>query len=169
MRFVHYLQHWLGGTGARLQVPDFVPIMHPIRQWADTFPWAALVRAIEQSFDTRFPKKSPRGRRPVPIRVAWVTQTTGASDGSIACARTLPSCMPVASETIRSIPRKPILSYPRPSASFVAALTKPLWMSCSPSKPPQQWQRGWSVRRISSSIPSPVNRQPTGHRCHDAV
>ncbi len=34
MRFVHYLQHWLGGTGIRLQVTDFVPVMHPIRQWA---------------------------------------------------------------------------------------------------------------------------------------
>lgn len=69
MRFVRYLQHWLSGTGARLQVTDFVPLMHPIRQWADTFPWAALVRAIEQSFNTRFPTQSPRGRRPVPLRV----------------------------------------------------------------------------------------------------
>ena len=50
MRFGRYLQHWLGGTGARLQVTDFVPVMHPIRQWADTFPWAALVSAIEQKF-----------------------------------------------------------------------------------------------------------------------
>ena len=25
MRFVCYLQHWLRGTGARLQVTDFVP------------------------------------------------------------------------------------------------------------------------------------------------
>lgn len=69
MRFVRYLPHWLSGTGARLQVTDFVPVMHPIRQWADTFPWAALVRAIEQSFNTRFPTQSPRGRRPVPLRV----------------------------------------------------------------------------------------------------
>ena len=74
MHFVRYLQPWLGGTGARLQVTDFVPVMHPIRQWADTFPWAALVRAIEQSFDTRFPKKSPRGRRPVPIRVLFALE-----------------------------------------------------------------------------------------------
>lgn len=69
MRFVRYLPHWLSGTGARLQVTDFVPVMHPIRQGADTFPWAALVRAIEQSFNTRFPTQSPRGRRPVPLRV----------------------------------------------------------------------------------------------------
>ena len=90
MRFVHYLQYWLGGTGAHLQVADFVPSMHPIRQWADTFPWAALVRTIEQSFDRRFPKKSPRGRRPVPIRVLFALELLkhelGASDEDI-CQR----------------------------------------------------------------------------------
>jgi hypothetical protein len=87
MRFVRSLQHWLGGTGARLQVTDFVPGMHPIRQWADTFPWAALVSASEQSFDKRFPKKSPRGRRPVPIRVLCALEllkhALGASDEDI--------------------------------------------------------------------------------------
>jgi hypothetical protein len=87
MRFVHYLQHWLGGTGAHLQGTDFVPVMHPIRQWADTFPWAALVRAIEQSFDRRFPKKSSRGRRPVPIRVLFALEllkpALGVSDEDI--------------------------------------------------------------------------------------
>jgi hypothetical protein len=87
MRFVRYLQHWLGGTGARLQVTDFVPVLHPIRQWADTFPWAALVSAIEQRFDQRCPKKSPRGRRPVPIRVLCalelLTHALGASDAEI--------------------------------------------------------------------------------------
>ena len=84
MRFVRYLQHWLGGTGSRLQVTDFVPVMHPLRQWADTFPWAALISAIEQSLATRFPKTSPRGRRPVPIRVLFalelLTHERGASD-----------------------------------------------------------------------------------------
>ena len=69
MRVVRYLQHWLRGSGARLQGTDFVPIMHPMRQWADTFPWGALVHALEQSFATRFPTTSPRGRRPVPLRV----------------------------------------------------------------------------------------------------
>ena len=43
MGLVRYLQHWLGGAGPRLQVADFVPDPHPLRQWADTFPWAALV------------------------------------------------------------------------------------------------------------------------------
>jgi hypothetical protein len=87
MRFVRYLQHWLGGTGAPLQVTDVVPVMHPIRQWADTFPWAALISAIEQSFAQRFPTPSPCGRRPVPIRVLLALELLkhelGASDEDI--------------------------------------------------------------------------------------
>lgn len=55
-----------------------------MRQWADTFPWAALVEAIEQSFTQRFPNKSKCGRRPVPIRVLlvleWFKHELGASD-----------------------------------------------------------------------------------------
>jgi hypothetical protein len=31
MRLVHFLQHWLSGTGTRLHVTDFVPESHPIR------------------------------------------------------------------------------------------------------------------------------------------
>jgi hypothetical protein len=87
MRFVRYLQHWLRGTGACLQVTDFVPVTHPLRQWADTFPWTALVGAIEQSFATRFPPKTPRGRQPVPIRVLLALELLkhelGASDEAI--------------------------------------------------------------------------------------
>jgi hypothetical protein len=74
MRLVRYLQHWLSGTGPHLHVTDFVPEGHPIRQWADTFPWTTLVSAIEQSFDKRFPKKSPRGRRPIPVRILLVLE-----------------------------------------------------------------------------------------------
>jgi hypothetical protein len=51
MSLVRYLQHWLSGPGVPLHVADFVPDTHPIRQWAATFPWAALVAAIEHSFD----------------------------------------------------------------------------------------------------------------------
>ena len=90
MRVVRYLQHWLSGPGARWQVTDFVPVMHPIRQWADTLPWAALVRAMEQSVATRLPTPSPRGRRPVPIRVLlaleWLKHELGAADEEI-CQR----------------------------------------------------------------------------------
>lgn len=69
MRLFRHLQHWLTGCGPRLRVADFVPVMHPIRQWADTFPWAALVAALERSFAQRFPKDSSRGRPPVSPRV----------------------------------------------------------------------------------------------------
>ena len=69
MRLLRHLQHWLGGTGPRLVVADFVPDSHAIRLWADTFPWDQLVAAIEQSFERRFPKKSAAGRRGVQVRV----------------------------------------------------------------------------------------------------
>ena len=46
MPLLRYLQPWLTGRGPRLQVADFVPETHPIRQWAATFPWAALVVAV---------------------------------------------------------------------------------------------------------------------------
>jgi len=95
MRVVRYLQHWLGGTGARLQVTDFVPVMHSIRQWADTFSWAALVSAIEQSFATRFPQQSPCGRRPVPLRVLFALEllkhALGASEED-SCQRLRTDC-----------------------------------------------------------------------------
>ena len=49
MRLLRHLQHWLGGSGPALRVADVVPTTHSIRQWSDTFPWAAMVEAIEQS------------------------------------------------------------------------------------------------------------------------
>jgi hypothetical protein len=95
MRLVRYLQHWLSGTGPRLQVADFVPDTHPIRQWADTFPWATLVAAVEHSFATRFPTRSPRGRAPIPIRVLLALELlkheVGASDEDI-CHRLRTDC-----------------------------------------------------------------------------
>jgi hypothetical protein len=50
-------------------VADFVPETPPIRQWAETFPWVALVAAVDRSFAQRFPKPTPRGRPPVSTRV----------------------------------------------------------------------------------------------------
>jgi Transposase domain (DUF772) len=95
MRLGRYLQYWLRGTGAPLHVADFVPETHPIRQWAETFPWAALVSASAQSGDTRCPKQSPRGRRPVPIRVLFALELLkpelGASDEDI-CQRLRTDC-----------------------------------------------------------------------------
>jgi hypothetical protein len=69
MPLLQYLQHWLTGRGSCLQVADFVPETQPIRQWAETFPWAALVAAVECSFAQRFPKATTRGRPPVSTRV----------------------------------------------------------------------------------------------------
>jgi Transposase domain (DUF772) len=87
MRLFRYLQHWLTGRGTRLQVADFVPPTHPIRQWADTFPWTTLVATIEQSFAQRFPKDATRGRPPVSPRVLLALELlkheVGASDDAI--------------------------------------------------------------------------------------
>jgi len=69
MPLLRYLQHWLTGRGPCLQVADFVPATHPIRPWAETLPWAALVAAVERSFAQRFPRASTRGRPPVSTRV----------------------------------------------------------------------------------------------------
>jgi hypothetical protein len=87
MRLFRHLQHWLRGQGPRLHVTDFVPESHPICQWADTFPWATLVAAIEKNFAERFPKTSSRGRRPVAMRVLLALELLkhelGASDEQI--------------------------------------------------------------------------------------
>ena len=64
MGIVRYLQHWFIGRGPYLQTAQFVPESHPIRLWADTFPWDSMVQAVEHSFARRFPKKRPTGGRP---------------------------------------------------------------------------------------------------------
>jgi Transposase domain (DUF772) len=69
MRILHHLQHWLTGQGLHLAVAEFVPETHPLRQWADTFPWAALVTAVDRSIAQRFPTPTTRGRAPVSTRV----------------------------------------------------------------------------------------------------
>jgi Transposase domain (DUF772) len=71
MPLLRSLQHWLTGRGPGLQVADFVPATHPSRPWADTFPWAALVAAVDRSFAQRFPKPTTRGRHPISTRV-WL-------------------------------------------------------------------------------------------------
>jgi hypothetical protein len=90
MRLFRHLQHWLGGNGSRLQVADVVPQTHSIRQWADTFPWATMVEAIERSFASRFPQRANGGRRPVSTRVLLALELlkheVGASDEAI-CER----------------------------------------------------------------------------------
>ena len=77
MHLLRHLQHWLGGTAPRIQVTDFVPDSHPIRLWADTFPWQEMVTAIEQSIVRRFPKKSAAGRPGVSVRVLLALELLG--------------------------------------------------------------------------------------------
>jgi hypothetical protein len=69
MRLLRHLQHWFTGHGPQIVVADFVPETHPVRQWADTFPWATLVAAVERSFTLRFPTLTARGRAAVSTRV----------------------------------------------------------------------------------------------------
>src|SRR6266545_1190639 len=69
MRMLQHLQYWLTGGGPHIRVADFVPETHPLRQWADTLPWGALVAAIDRSFAHRFPLQTTRGRAPVATRV----------------------------------------------------------------------------------------------------
>jgi hypothetical protein len=69
MRLLGHLQHWLTGQGRHIAVAEFVPETHPVRQWADTLPWAALVAAVDRSLAQRFPTPTARGRAPVSTRV----------------------------------------------------------------------------------------------------
>ena len=71
MPMVRSLQHGLTGRGPGLQVADFVPEAPPLRPWAETCPWAAMVAAVERSFAQRVPHPARRGRPPVSTRVVW--------------------------------------------------------------------------------------------------
>ena len=68
MGLVRQLQHWLSGKGPQLQVDDFVPDDHYLRQWADTFPWALLVAAVDRQLAVRR-QESEEGRPPISTRV----------------------------------------------------------------------------------------------------
>jgi len=84
------LQHGLMGRGPCLQVADFVPATHPLRQGAETFPWAPLVAAVDRSFAQRLPRLTPRGRAPVSTRVLlaleWLQHALAGSDEQL-CSR----------------------------------------------------------------------------------
>jgi hypothetical protein len=90
MKLFRDLQHWLTGRGPCLQVADFVPATPPLRPWAETCPWAALVAALDRSCAQRFPTPTPRGRPPVSTRVLlaleWLKHELACSDAQI-CRR----------------------------------------------------------------------------------
>ena len=71
MKLFRSLQPGLTGRGPCVQVADCVPETHPIRPWAETFPWAALVAAVDRSVAQRFPTATMRGRPPISTRV-WL-------------------------------------------------------------------------------------------------
>ena len=83
MMLIRDLQPWLTGQGPRVHVADVVPDTPPIRQGADTCPWAALVAAIDRSFAPRFPTPTRRGRPPVATRVLWALELV---KQEVACA-----------------------------------------------------------------------------------
>jgi hypothetical protein len=66
---LRYRQHWLSGRGAGLQGADVVPDTHPLRPWAETFPWAALGAAVDRACARRLPRLTTRGRPAVATRV----------------------------------------------------------------------------------------------------
>jgi hypothetical protein len=90
MQLLRYLQHGLTGRGPCLQVADCVPETHPLRQWAETFPWAALVAAVDRACAQRFPRLTNRGRPPVSTRVLLALELLkhelGCADAQI-CSR----------------------------------------------------------------------------------
>jgi hypothetical protein len=84
------LCHWITGQGKQINVSDFVPLSHPLRQWADVLPWNKFEVAMEQDFARRFSKQRTGGQKPLPIRVLLALELLKAelncSDEQI-CAR----------------------------------------------------------------------------------
>ena len=81
-----------------------------MRPWAETFPWAALVRAIEHRVATRCPKQAPRGRQPLPLRVLCALElrkhALGAADAEM-CPRVRPDCAVMSACGLRESQGKP--------------------------------------------------------------
>ena len=69
MSKLRQLCHWITGQGKRINVSDFVPLCHPLRQWSDVLPWDKFEAAVAQNFARRFPKQHAGGQEPLPIRV----------------------------------------------------------------------------------------------------
>ncbi len=70
MGIVRHQPHGFLGRGPPLQTAECVPERPPMRLWAETFPWDAMVQAGEPRFARRVPTKRPTGgRAPVSPRV----------------------------------------------------------------------------------------------------
>jgi len=84
------LRHWVTGQGRSIDVSEFVPPSHPLRQWSDVLPWSKFVEKIEESIARRFPKQRSGGQDPLPTRVLFALELLKAelncSDEQI-CAR----------------------------------------------------------------------------------
>ena len=93
MRILRHLQHWLTGHGPHLVGTDFVPETHTLRQWADTFPWAGWVAAVDRRFAQRFPPQTTRGRASISTRVLlaleWLKHALSCADEQ-SCSRLRP-------------------------------------------------------------------------------
>ncbi len=63
------LCHWATGPGQSIDVSQFVPPSHPLRQWADVLPWSKFVAAVEERFARRFLQQRSGGQASLPTRV----------------------------------------------------------------------------------------------------
>ena len=79
------------GRGPQLLTTEFVPETHAIRQWADTFPWDALVKPWSKALRGAFPKSASMVAAPpvsprVLLALELLKHELGASDEDI-CQR----------------------------------------------------------------------------------
>jgi Transposase domain (DUF772) len=176
MRLFRHLQHWLSGSGLRLQVANVVPNTNAIRQWTDTLPWTKLVDAIEQSVARRFPKRAHGGRPPIPTRgllaLELLKHEGGASDEAI-CERLRTDVAVMYACGLEAVqrdrPQEPF-GLPETLAPFRSRLDEALREELVAIQAAAAMDEG-----LVSPAPPPHRylsvgtRQPTGHRGHHAV
>ena len=144
---------------------------------SDTFgnPLTALVAAVEQSFATRFPKRSRRGRPPIPIRVLLALELlkheVGASDEAI-CARLRTDFAVMYACGLREYQAL------REQASFVLPETLCEFRSRIDEVLMDELIAIQAAAAMEAGLVSPAHlvvdtfpceQQPTGHGCDDAV
>ncbi len=132
MGIVRHLQHWVGGSGSGIRVSEFVPEDHYLRLWADTFPWAKMVEAVDLSIARRFPKETAQGRPSVSTRVLLALEILKAelscSDEQI-CSRLRTDFAVMYAcgiEDVRADPQQGHFVLPEVLAQFRSRLDEPL-------------------------------------------